>query len=189
MKKFILFILSLGMIVSGCGRKEDLQPSIKLNEAMKQYRNMTYGDFNKTYEQRAEFFHADRFIALIPDTELAAEFTAAECGEDFVYFLKDSDKCTHIEGKLGNMVDGLLGETELEDFAAGLVWRNTEKEGLMPIYSIVQGESTAYYVSDIYAEVEFDSDGDNTYDTRLQISLLPSGKIGEDSVTWLYLND
>lgn len=116
-------------------------------------------------------------------------FTAAECDEDFIYFLKDRDKCTYIEGKLGNMVTGLSGEIELEDFVANLVWRDTEKEGLMPIYSIVQGESTAYYVSDIYAEVEFYSNADNNYDTKLQISLLPSGKIGEDSITWIYLND
>ena len=157
------------------------QPEITLKKETLTYKNITYGEFKERYGDIAEFYHADRFLADIPESTYMLEFFASTYDENFVYQLTDDDTCGIVHGLLMDMVDGIYEEMPVKEFAQSLSWN----EDVPTKYSIEEGSGTAYYIADIYAVFEFDSDGDATYDTKLLICMDESDGVEPEAITWV----
>lgn len=157
------------------------QPEIYLKEETVTYKNMTYGEWKEKYGDTAEFYHADRFLADVPDSSIMLEFFAESYDENFVYQLTDDDTCGIVHGLLMDLVDGIYEEMSVKEFAQALTWN----KDVPTLYSMEEGAGTAYYIADIYAVFEFDSDGDTTYDTKLLVCMDESDGVEPEAITWV----
>lgn len=156
-------------------------PKITLKEEIRTYKNITYGEFKEKYGDIAEFYHADRFLADIPKSSIMLEFFASSYDENFVYQLSDEDTCGIVHGLLMDMADGIYEEMSVKEFAKALTWN----EDVPTKYAIEEGAGTAYYIADIYAVFEFDSDGDAVYDTKLLVCMDESDGVEPEAITWV----
>lgn len=157
------------------------QPEVCLKEETVTYKHMTYGEWKDKYGDTAEFYHADRFLADVPDSSIMLEFFAESYDENFVYQLTDDDTCGIVHGLLMDLVDGIYEEMPVKEFAQALTWN----EEVPTLYSMEEGAGTAYYIADIYAVFEFDSNGDAVYDTKLFVSMDESAGIEPEAITWV----
>lgn len=165
------------------GRKPGAyEPQATLAQTVAQYRGITYAQFRQETGEEAELYHADRFIAAIPGTEVDVIF-AGEYDEDLAgYVLGQETRYLRLEGKLGALLTGIVKSMTPEELSGALAG-NAEQ---VPEYHLEEGAGTAYYVADRYVAVEFDSNGDGTEDARLEIEPDSTGKVGPESYAWLY---
>jgi len=154
---------------------------ICLKEETVTYKNMTYGEWKEKYGDTAEFYHADRFLAEVPDSSIMLEFFASSYDENLVYYLDDGDTCGIVHGLLMDLVDGIYEEMSVKEFAQALTWN----KDVPTMYEIEEGAGTAYYIADIYAVFEFDSDGDAVYDTKLLVCMDESDGVEPEAITWV----
>lgn len=201
-KKYISILLSIFCILTltGCEKalniesetsngeianSENLEktsaPKLTLNQKLLQYREMTYRQFKEQTNIEAELYHANFYIATIPEMTIDAIFTAEEYDEELaIAVLSENDKIIRFQGKAGNIFPELKEEMALENLVAKLAWND-----IAPEYTIEEGAGTAYYVADQYTNIWIDSDGDSCNDLLLQIALDQSETIYPDSYMWL----
>lgn len=201
-KKYISILLSIFCILTlvGCEKtfniesetsngeisnSENLEktsaPKLTLNQKLLQYKEMTYRQFKEQTNIEAEFYHANFYIATIPEMTIDAIFTAEEYDEELaIAVLSENDKIIRFQGKAGNIFPELKEEMALENLVAKLAWND-----IAPEYTIEEGAGTAYYVADQYTNIWIDSDGDSCNDLLLQIALDQSETIYPDSYMWL----
>lgn len=201
-KKYISILLSIFCILAlaGCEKtlniesetsngeianSENLEktstPKLTLNQELLQYKEMTYQQFKEQTNTEAELYHANFYIATIPEMTIDAIFTAEEYDEELATaVLSENDKIIRFQGKSGNIFPDLKEEMALENLVAKLAWND-----IAPEYTIEEGAGTAYYVGDQYTNIWIDSDGDSCNDLLLQIALDQSETIYPDSYMWL----
>lgn len=201
-KKYISILLSIFCILAlaGCEKilniesetsnevitnSENLEktstPKLTLNQELLQYKEMTYQQFKEQTNTEAELYHANFYIATIPEMTIDAIFTAEEYDEELaIAVLSENDKIIRFQGKSGNIFPDLKEEMALENLVAKLDWND-----IVPEYTIEEGAGTAYYVADHYTNIWIDSNGDSCNDLLLQIALDRSETIYPDSYMWL----
>ncbi len=156
---------------------------LSLRKGLVHFKKMTYEEYKNEFGEEAEFYHANRYIAPILDGEAEIVFDAGAYDEDLAMSVLDnSDNCLRLEGNLGVFVEGLVTQVSIEEFCQ----RFERASGAMTEYAIMEGEMTAYYVSDNYVAISFDSDGDAHKDAVLEVELDNKEKIGPNSTTWLH---
>lgn len=170
-------------VLSGCSEAgaASAAPVVSIVPELIKYEGITYRDFLQQTDQEAELYHASFFIASIPETEIDIIFEGEYDTDLAGAVLTDDSKCVRLEGTLASLLTGIAGEMEPEDFAADIAW----KKDTVPEYDVAEGGGTVYYVADRYMVINFDSDGDDTKDAVLEISLNQSEKISPDSYAWL----
>lgn len=130
-----------------------------------------------------EFYRANFYSAMIPDTELQAVFKAETYDEELAMsVLQEDEKCQWIQGNLGRIMENVTSDFTTEEFLSALMWEN----GIAPEFSMKEGAGTAYYIGNQYISIQFDSDGDAVRDATLEISMDESETIGPESYTWIY---
>lgn len=176
-------LLSVGLVLAGCGvQKEEQGTSIlEISPSLLEYRDITYGEFEKKSGREAEFLHGTRFFAQIDETEVSVVFSGDYDEEIAGPVLPDDAKCLRLDGRLGALLTGFTEEMEIADFAAAFA----SDEGKEPAYHEEEGAGTAYYVANHYIVVELDSDKDGKEDLMLEISMDESEKITPDSYAWI----
>lgn len=184
-KLFALCLISTtAMIIWGCSDKNtgsDI-PKVIVRQEILQYKGIKYQQFRQQTEGEAEFYHANFYTAVVPETDATIIFSASKYNEKFeTVELTDEDRSIRIEGELGELCLGVTDEESIDEFVNNLAWKEDE----LPKYSYAEGAGTAYYVADQYVIISFDSNGDSLRDCRLEISLNQSEKISADSYAWL----
>lgn len=177
-----VMMLTSVFAMAGCAQNgtEAAPSQITVAQELLQYQGITYGQFCQQTKEEAEFYHALYFTAQIPETQVSIVFEGEYDEELAGAALQEDSKSIRLEGALGSLLTGYTGEMEPEEFADSLAQKDA-----VPEYEIVEGAGTAYYVADRYMVISFDSDGDGTVDTALEISLDGSEKIGPDSYAWM----
>lgn len=182
----VVLMSVIGML-TGCSDAGTVSasPAVAIAPELLEYRDITWQQFERQTEQEAEFYHATYYCARIPATEVSIIF-AGEYDTDLAgAVLKEDSKCLRLEGTLSSLMTGIAQAMEPEEFAGDISWT----EDAVPDYQLAEGAGTAYYVSDRYLVINFDSDGDGTEDAVLEISMDQSESVGPDSYAWLHWND
>lgn len=177
-------VLSVSGMLGGClgADAPAAPPAVTIRPELQQYRDITWQQFEKQTGQTAEFYHATYYLAQISETEADIIF-AGEYDMDLEgAVLEDDSRCLRLEGALSSLMTGIEGEMEPEEFTGDIAWT----EAAAPAYQLAEGAGTAYYVSDRYLIIHFDSDGDGTEDAVLEIATDQSETIGPDSYAWLH---
>lgn len=158
------------------------EPRFTVSADALSYRGITYGQFRERGGGEAEFLQSVFFFAPVPGKNLDIVFMGTYDQELAGPVLSEDDSSVRLSGKLGEMVEWVMGDYDVEAFVSGLAW-NEENQ---PEYRYAEGAGTTYYVGNRYLIVEFDSDGDAVRDAVLEISLDESEQIDPDSYAWLY---
>ena len=161
MKRWISLLLCLLLV--GCAENVELS----LSEAVLEQRGKT----SKDYELNFELLHADFYSA-----QLENGLTVVLAADDCTNSLGDKSPIHRLEGKLNQLLDGMDQTMSLRDFSSALP---------EAVAGVEIGAGTAYYVSDQYAIIRFDSDGNGTQDIRLNIALNQDENIEPDAAAWL----
>ena len=97
------------------------------------------------------------------------------------YTLSDDDRPIRLQGTLGALMDGIGGKMSVTELTAAL-----SEGGAEAVCELSEGAGTAYYVGDRYADIQFDSDWDGEYDSRLLISIenAEDEDVDSESTAW-----
>lgn len=186
-KVYVCFVVTGILLLCGaCENNGNAAAQISLSETVRDYATMSYGEFRERTGKEAELYHADRFIGEIPDSSLCIVYTG-KYDEDLAgYTLSDDDVPIRMEGALGALLEGIDGEMPATELAAAL-----SEGGAEAVCELSEGAGTAYYVGDRYADIQFDSDRDGAYDSRLLISLDDAAEeeVDADSAAWLEMTN
>ena len=161
MKRWISLLLCLLLV--GCAENVELS----LSEAVLEQRGKT----SKDYELNSELLHAHFY-----SSQLENGLTVVLAADDCTNSLGDKSPIHRLEGKLNQLLDGMDQTMSLRDFSSALP---------EAVAGVEIGAGTAYYVSDQYAIVRFDSDGNGTQDIRLNIALNQDETVEPDAAAWL----
>ena len=165
MKRLISFLLCL--LLAACSMNSE-KVNLTLSEAVLEQRGKTSKDYK---ELNCELKHAHFYSAQL-ENGLTVVLAADACTNS----LGDNSPIHRLEGKLNQLLDGMDQTMSLEDFSSALP---------EAVAGVEIGAGTAYYVSDQYAIVCFDSDGNGTQDIRLNIALNQDENIEPDAAAWL----
>ena len=181
LKKWILVLTGLCLILSACGNNGDITAQISLSKTVRDYEAMSYGEFRERTEKEAELYHADRFIGEIPDSSLCIIYEGKYDEELGGSVLLDDDRPIRLQGTLGALLEGIDREISVTELTAAL-----SEGGAEAVCELSESAGTAYYVGDRYADIQFDSDRDGEYDSRLLISLENAGDehVDSESTAW-----
>ena len=181
LKKWILVLTGLCLILSACGNNGNAAAQISLSETVRDYEAMSYGEFRERTGKEAELYHADRFIGEIPDSSLCIIYMGKYDENLAGYTLSDDDRPIRLQGTLGALMDGIGGKMSVTELTAAL-----SKGGAEAVCELSEGAGTAYYVGDRYADIQFDSDWDGEYDSRLLISIenAEDEDVDSESTAW-----
>lgn len=184
MRKNWIFILLIAVFVlSGCGKSDNDKNAIGIAEIVIQYETMSYEEFKEQAGTEAEFYHADRFIAEIPNSSLSVVFCGKYDEDTAEAVLSNDDVPFRLQGTLGDLLNGITKEISVKEFANALSAGGAAKA----TYEIFEDGDTAYYAGNTYVKIEFDSDRDGVCDHLLSISLDESEGdiIKPESTAWL----
>ena len=151
MKRLISLLLCL--LLAACSMNSE-KVDLTLSEAVLEQRGKTSKDYE---ELNFELLHAHFYSA-----ELENGLTVVLAGDACTNSLGDNSQIHRLEGKLNQLMDGMDQTMSLEDFSSALP---------EAVAGVEIGAGTAYYVSDQYAIVLFDSDGNGTQDICLNIAM------------------
>lgn len=165
MKRLISLLLCL--LLAACSMNSE-KVNLTLSEAVLEQRGKTSKDYE---ELNFELLHAHFYSA-----ELENGLTVVLAADACTNSLGDNSPVHRLEGKLNQLLDGMDQTMSLEDFSSALPEAVTGVE---------IGAGTAYYVSDQYAIVLFDSDGNGTQDICLNIAMNQEETIEPDAIAWL----
>ena len=165
MKRLISLLLCLLLV--GCAVDSE-KVNLTLSEAVLEQKGKTSKDYE---ELNFELLHAHFYSA-----ELEIGLTVGLAADACTNSLGDNSPVHRLEGKLNQLLDGMDQTMSLEDFSSALP---------EAVAGVEIGAGTAYYVSDQYAIVLFDSDGNGTQDICLNIALNHEETIEPDAVAWL----
>ena len=165
MKRLISLLLCL--LLAACSMNSE-KVNLTLSEAVLEQRGKTSKDYE---ELNFELLHAHFYSA-----ELENGLTVVLAADACTNSLGDNSQIHRLEGKLNQLLDGMDQTMSLEDFSSALP---------EAVAGVEIGAGTAYYVSDQYAIVLFDSDGNGTQDICLNIALNQEETIEPDAVAWL----
>ena len=184
--KWIPSVIGVCVLLSACGSNDSGKTMIGVAETAKEYETISYEEFKERTGNEAEFYHANLFSGEIPDSSLRVIY-GGEYDEDIEGpVLPDDAMPIRIQGALGALMDGVEEEMSLAEFAEAL----SAKGATEAYFELLEGGGTAYYVGDQYAYIEFDSDQNGKYDSRLLISLDESTgeTVDPESMAWLEMN-
>lgn len=184
MRNNCLFILLIAVFVlSGCGKNDNVKTAIGIAEMVRQYETMSYEEYDEQAGTEAEFYHADRFIAEIPNSSLSVVFCGKYDEDTAGAVLSSDDVPFRLQGTLGELFNGITKEISVTELADALSAGGSAKA----TYEILDDGDTAYYVGNTYVKIEFDSDRDGVCDHLLSISLDESEGdiIKPESTAWL----
>ena len=165
MKRLISLLLCL--LLAACSMNSE-KVNLTLSEAVLEQRGKTSKDYE---ELNFELMHAHFYSA-----ELENGLTVVLAADACTNSLGDNSQIHRLEGKLNQLLDGMDQTMSLEDFSSALP---------EAVAGVEIGAGTAYYVSDQYAIVLFDSDGNGTQDICLNIAMNQEETIEPDAVAWL----
>ena len=165
MKRLISLLLCL--LLAACSMNSE-KVNLTLSEAVLEQRGKTSKDYE---ELNFELLHAHFYSA-----ELENGLTVVLAADACTNSLGDNSPVHRLEGKLNQLLDGMDQTMSLEDFSSALPEAVAGGE---------IGAGTAYYVSDQYAIVLFDSDGNGTQDICLNIAMNQEETIEPDAIAWL----
>lgn len=165
MKRLISLLLCLLLV--GCAVDSE-NVNLTLSEAVLEQKGKTSKDYE---ELHFEFLHA-HFYSAEMENGLTVVLAADACTNS----LGDNSQIHRLEGKLNQLLDGMDQTMSLEDFSSALP---------EAVAGVEIGAGTAYYVSDQYAIVLFDSDGNGTQDICLNIAMNQEETIEPDAIAWL----
>lgn len=160
-------------------------PELTVNRQLLQYIGMTYGQFQEQSGVEAESYHADFFIATIPDMATDVVFEGAYDEELEGPVLADDAKIFRIEGSLNVLISGINEQMTIDELTDTLT-RNSDFTYIGHL-GVQEGGGTAYYVADYYVEAGVDSNRDGVEDAVLQIALdgKESDTVSPNAYTWL----
>lgn len=165
MKRLISLLLCL--LLAACSMNSE-KVNLTLSEAVLEQRGKTSKDYE---ELNFELLHAHFYSA-----ELENGLTVVLAADACTNSLGDNSQIHRLEGKLNQLMDGMDQTMSLEDFSSALP---------EAVAGVEIGAGTAYYVSDQYAIVLFDSDGNGTQDICLNIAMNQEETIEPDAIAWL----
>ena len=165
MKRLISLLLCL--LLAACSMNSE-KVNLTLSEAVLEQRGKTSKDYE---ELNFELLHAHFY-----SSELENGLTVVLAADACTNSLGDNSPIHRLEGKLNQLLDGMDQTMSLEDFSSALP---------EAVAGVEIGAGTAYYVSDQYAIVLFDSDGNGTQDICLNIAMNQEETIEPDAVAWL----
>lgn len=165
MKRLISLLLCL--LLAACSMNSE-KVNLTLSEAVLEQRGKTSKDYE---ELHFELLHAHFYSA-----ELENGLTVVLAADACTNSLGDNSPVHRLEGKLNQLLDGMDQTMSLEDFSSALP---------EAVAGVEIGAGTAYYVSDQYAIVLFDSDGNGTQDICLNIAMNQEETIEPDAIAWL----
>lgn len=163
-------------------RDESDVAKLALSQEVLQYKDITYGQYKEKTGKEAEFYHACRYLAQLPDMNVAVIFEGEWDEELAMASLQDNDKCLRFEGKLDSIMIGLTERMDVDSFIKKLAVDGDK----VPEYSFEEGAGTAYYVANRYVAIRLEDDNEVAV---LEISLDESEEIEPDSFAWLYWED
>lgn len=181
MKKQILLLAGVCMLLSACSQNKNTE--VSLTENAKKYESMSYGEYKLETGNEAEFYHGNLFTGEIPESSLCAVYPGEYEEETAGSVLADDSVPVRLQGELADLLNGIEKEVSLTELAESLSFDGGEKAR----YEILEGGGTAYYVGNIYALIQFDSDKDGEYDRQLSISMdqAEDETVDSESATWL----
>ena len=156
-------------------------PMLEIVPELTEYRDMTYGQFREKSGREAEFLHAVFYSAETEESGVYAVFSGIYDEETAGPVLPEGAACIRLEGRIGDLLSGVDGEMEAEEFAAAFALEGADA----PECREEEGAGTAYYVADRYIVIELDSDRDGAKDLALEVSVDESEKITSDSLAWI----
>ena len=165
MKRLISLLLCL--LLAACSMNSE-KVNLTLSEAVLEQRGKTSKDYE---ELNFELLHAHFYSA-----ELENGLTVVLAADACTNSLGDNSPVHRLEGKLNQLLDGMDQTMSLEDFSSALP---------EAVAGVEIGAGTAYYVSDQYAIVLFDSDGNGTQGICLNIAMNQEETIEPDAIAWL----
>ena len=183
-KKWLFVLIGLGaLLLAACGQSGESKTMIGVTEIAKTYETMPHGEFKAQTGYEAELYHGERFISEIPNSVLSVIYRGKYDVGKAAAVLADDDEPIRLQGPLNALLDGLTEEMPLAEFIEGLSADGAAK----PVYEILEGGGTAYYVGDTYWHISFDDDKDGQADRLILISVDESDEetIKPESLAWL----
>ena len=176
----MLMTLGLSSLVSA-----DTSPAITLNPEYEALRNMDYGDYKNKYDSEINWINAFMCSTNIPDSRVYAVFKMPGDGSGRTgYELMDSDPLYRLSGDVKDFFPDVTTTITPKELVPLLSW--DDDDSAMPSCEILSGPPTIYYISDNFAEIEFDADGNGRLDTKAAIALYEDGKFSPDTDAWLF---
>ena len=172
MKKLFILCLAVSFLFSGTVSAG----SITVDPTYSAFRGMKYGTFRRDYNTEAVWLNSFASSANVPGTRVYAVFERSNQSGS----LTDSDSLYRLSGNVRTFFPG-VEETMTPSELAGYL-KNATVE-------IKEAPPTIYYISDNYAEIQFDDDGDGKADTQATIALYKDGKFSPDTDAWLFFLD
>lgn len=186
MKRLLTMILICAIGMAGCGKKEmTVTEKAVFSEVVSVYREMDYGTYRKQTGNKAEFYNGMYFTGEIPDSKIAIVYKGRYDEEAAESVLDDEALPARFQGELGELLLETGEETSLEE----LTERLSFVQGTKAVCEVLEGAGTAYYVGNVYVQIQSDSDGDGEIDLILEVNLddEEKGKISSDAPAWLIL--
>lgn len=159
----------------------DSMVAIKID--LRKYQNMTYSQYKEMTGADVGYWRDNVFGGDIPNTNLSIAFRASYFNMDDWYQLQDYDLCYRLEGTLGTLLDGIVGEMTIEDLqnalSQGTVAAKTE-------YG--QGYAGVQTLSESWAVITFDSNQDGQYDAEVHADISRKNTVDSETLAWAVLD-
>ena len=166
----------------------DTSPVLTLNSEYESFRDMDYGDYTNKYNSEINWINAFMCSTNIPDSRVYAVFKMPYDGAGRTgYELIDSDPLYRLSGDVNDFFPDVKMTMTPKELVSQLSWDGPNSA--MPSCEILGGPPTIYYISDNFAEIEFDADGNGRLDTKVTIALYEDGKFSPDTDAWLFFID
>lgn len=161
----------------GTSVESAVNASLQVDKSLLNYFGMSYIQFREYTQNEAEGYHAEYYIADIPDTLASVVFAGVYDPEEEGTVLNDDNTVIRVQGKLGDIVIGVDGRMTVEELAGGLAASR---------YQMADGAETAYYVAERYVIIKFVSEN---LSWALEVAVDDSDYVDLNSDTWLYKSE
>lgn len=177
----MLFSMLFLLTACGSGGKETFLADVTKNA--EEYIVLSYGEFKSRTGNEAAFYHGTRLIGEIPDSPVCVIYSGEYDVDTGEVFLNDESMPIRVQGRLGDLLEGIKEEMSPEELAESLSADGARKAA----FELLEGAGTAYYVGNNYVQISFDSGKTGEYDRLLLVSMDESeGKtIGTEANAWL----
>lgn len=160
-------------------KKKKLKYTLKKGLLKDLYSN--YGKINKRYKGKlyAEHVSHGEYYAFVEKLGISYIFDTYD--EELNYELKNSSPCIKLEGGAKSFFSGLKKKTSLSSLVKDL-----KKQATNVTYELKEGDITAYYVSEYYAEIRFRlAKGFEGDEFRITVALDEGDNVLPDALTWV----
>lgn len=162
------------------GLQNHSDSTIVIKTDLRKYQNMTYSQYKEMTGADVGYWRDNVFGGDIPNLNISIAFRASYFDWDNWYQLQDHDLCYRLEGTLGILLEGIVGEMTIEELKNAL---SQETAAAKAEYG--EGYAAVQTLSESWAVITFDSNQDGQYDAELHVDIMEKNTVNSETLAWV----